>query len=50
MTEPLGYTQPVLAWGFGIDRLAMLKLGIRDIRDLFTQDINQLRKTQTRKN
>ncbi|MBU1203728.1 MAG: phenylalanine--tRNA ligase subunit alpha, partial [Nanoarchaeota archaeon] len=45
MTEPLGYKQQILAWGFGIDRLAMLKLGIKDIRDIFTQDINKLRRT-----
>jgi phenylalanyl-tRNA synthetase alpha chain len=46
MTEPLGYKQQVIAWGFGIDRLAMLKLGIKDIRELFTQDISYLRKAK----
>ncbi len=44
MTEPLGVKQPVLAWGLGIDRLAMCKLGINDIRQLFSQDIDWLRK------
>jgi len=44
MTEPLGIKQPVLAWGLGIDRLAMCKLGINDIRYLFSQDIDWLRK------
>ncbi|MCK4714616.1 MAG: phenylalanine--tRNA ligase subunit alpha, partial [Candidatus Aenigmarchaeota archaeon] len=44
MTEPLGVKQPVLAWGLGIDRLAMCKLGIKDIRYLFSQDIDWLRK------
>jgi len=43
MTEPLGIKEPVIAWGFGIDRLAMLKLGIKDIRDLFSQKIDFLR-------
>ncbi len=44
MTEPLGVKQPVLAWGLGIDRLAMCKLGISDIRHLFSQDIDWLRR------
>ncbi|NQU98346.1 phenylalanine--tRNA ligase subunit alpha [Candidatus Woesearchaeota archaeon] len=43
MTEPLGIKEPVIAWGFGIDRLAMLKLGIEDIRDLFSQKLDFLR-------
>ncbi|UCD03474.1 MAG: phenylalanine--tRNA ligase subunit alpha [Candidatus Aenigmatarchaeota archaeon] len=44
LTEPLGVKQPVLAWGLGIDRLAMCKLGIKDIRHLFSQDIDWLRR------
>jgi len=44
LTHPLGVAQPVLAWGLGIDRLAMFKLGIGDIRYLFSQDIGWLRK------
>jgi len=43
---PLGIKEPVIAWGFGIDRLAMLKLGIKDIRDLFSQDLKHLRGTK----
>ncbi|MFH1771040.1 MAG: phenylalanine--tRNA ligase subunit alpha [archaeon] len=43
LTEPLGIKEPVIAWGFGIDRLAMLKLGIEDIRDLFSQKLDYLR-------
>ena len=35
MTEPLGCKHPVLAWGLGIERLAMLKLGFNDIRELY---------------
>jgi len=34
---------PVLAWGIGIDRLAMAVLEIEDIRELFSQDISFLR-------
>ena len=43
LTEPLGIKVPVIAWGIGIDRLAMCALGIKDIRNLFSQDIEWLR-------
>ena len=35
VTEPLGCKHPVLAWGLGIERLAMLRLGFPDIRELY---------------
>ncbi|MDO8740350.1 MAG: phenylalanine--tRNA ligase subunit alpha [Candidatus Woesearchaeota archaeon] len=44
MTKPLGINVPVLAWGIGIDRLAMFKLGIKDIRELFSHDLGFLKK------
>jgi len=44
LTIPLGVDKPVLAWGLGIDRLAMFKLGINDIRNLFSQDMDWLRR------
>jgi phenylalanyl-tRNA synthetase alpha chain len=43
LTKPLGVNVPVIAWGLGIDRLAMFKLGIRDIRELFSQNLEWLR-------
>ena len=43
LTKPLGIDVPVLAWGIGIDRLAMFKLGINDIRYLFAKDLEWLR-------
>jgi len=43
VTKPLGIDVPVLAWGLGIDRLAMFKLGINDIRNLFSRDLSWLR-------
>ncbi|MBN1646349.1 phenylalanine--tRNA ligase subunit alpha [Candidatus Woesearchaeota archaeon] len=46
LSEPLGIKGPVLMWGFGIDRLAMLKLGISDIRDLFQTNIKTLRESK----
>ncbi|MEM2192481.1 MAG: phenylalanine--tRNA ligase subunit alpha [Candidatus Hadarchaeales archaeon] len=39
MLEPMGIKYPVLAWGIGLTRLAMLKLGLDDIRDLFNNDL-----------
>lgn len=44
--KPLGIDVPVIAWGLGIDRLAMYKLGINDIRYLFSTDLNWLRKSR----
>jgi len=29
VTEPLGIKHPVLAWGLGVSRLAMLRLGLK---------------------
>jgi phenylalanyl-tRNA synthetase alpha chain len=43
MCKPLGVNVPVLAWGLGIDRIAMFKLGIKDIRQLFSHDLDVLR-------
>ena len=44
VTRPLGVDVPVLAWGLGIDRMAMMSLGIDDIRDLFSPDLDQVRR------
>ncbi|HAP42751.1 MAG: phenylalanine--tRNA ligase subunit alpha [Spirochaetes bacterium GWD1_61_31] len=43
VTEPLGVTVPVLAWGIGIDRMALMALGLNDIRELFSYDIDSVR-------
>ena len=43
VTRPLGIKVPVLAWGMGIDRMALMSLGLNDLRDLFTSDIEQVR-------
>ena len=45
MMLPLGIKEPALAWGIGIDRLAMFKLNIRDVRYLFSDDLGWLRKS-----
>jgi phenylalanyl-tRNA synthetase alpha chain len=39
---------PVIAWGLGLDRMAMVALGIHDIRDLFTGDLEMIRTTRGR--
>jgi phenylalanyl-tRNA synthetase alpha chain len=42
--KPLGIEKSqVLAWGLGLGRLAMLKLGIDDIRMLYSDDLDWLR-------
>ena len=43
LLHPLGIQHPVLAWGIGFSRLAMIRLGIEDIRDLFNNDLEWLR-------
>lgn len=43
VTEPLGIKTPVLAWGMGLERLAMLVLGLDDIRQLYISDLEWLR-------
>jgi len=47
LVNPLVGTQkPVIAWGLGIDRLAMFKLGIKDIRELFSSNLEFLKYTK----
>ncbi|MBN1523283.1 MAG: phenylalanine--tRNA ligase subunit alpha [Spirochaetales bacterium] len=43
VTKPLGIDVPVLAWGLGIDRMALMSLGLKDLRDLFSFDIEEVR-------
>jgi len=43
VTSPLGVDVPVIAWGLGLDRMAMVALGIKDIRDLFSRDLDFIR-------
>ena len=37
---------PVIAWGLGLDRMAMVALGIHDIRELFTDNLELIRTTR----
>ncbi|HUR68059.1 MAG TPA: phenylalanine--tRNA ligase subunit alpha [Candidatus Thermoplasmatota archaeon] len=43
VTKPWGIEAPVLAWGLGLERLAMLKLGLKDLRELYISDVEWLR-------
>ena len=49
VVEPLtGIDAPVLAWGLGLERLAMLTFGVENIRKLYTNDLSWLRSTRGR--
>ena len=43
VTRAMGIDVPVLAWGIGIDRMALMALGLNDLRQLFCEDIEQVR-------
>jgi phenylalanyl-tRNA synthetase alpha chain len=44
VTLPLGIEEPVIAWGLGIDRLFMMRARIEEIRYIFTQDLEWIRR------
>jgi phenylalanyl-tRNA synthetase alpha chain len=43
VTRPLGIKNPVLAWGGGIERIAMLRFGLDDVRELYGNRLSWLR-------
>ncbi len=43
VTKAMGVDCPVLAWGIGIDRMALMALGLNDLRELFCEDIERVR-------
>ncbi len=43
VTKPLGINKPVLAWGGGIERIAMLKYDLDDVREFYNNNLNWLR-------
>jgi phenylalanyl-tRNA synthetase alpha chain len=43
VTRPLGITKPVLAWGGGIERIAMLKYDLNDVREFYNNNLGWLR-------
>lgn len=42
---PMGIKYPVLAWGGGLERIAMLELGVEDIRLLYGNRLEWIRRT-----
>jgi phenylalanyl-tRNA synthetase alpha chain len=48
VTIPLGVDVPVIAWGLGLDRMAMIAMEIQDIRDLFSRDLDFIRTKKIR--
>lgn len=46
VTLPLGIKVPVIAWGLGVDRLFMMRAREDDIRSIFSQDLDWLRRKQ----
>ena len=43
VTEPLGIKNRVLAWGGGLERIAMLRFGLNDVRELYSNRLAWLR-------
>jgi phenylalanyl-tRNA synthetase alpha chain len=39
VTEPLGVKNPVLAWGLGVERLAMLRYNLKSIKEIYMSDV-----------
>jgi len=48
VTQSLGVDVPVAAWGIGIDRMALMALGLNDLRELFSHDIENVRLRRAR--
>ncbi len=46
VTRPFGCEVPVLAWGLGLERLAMFRYGLTDIRQLYVADLQWLKEAE----
>jgi phenylalanyl-tRNA synthetase alpha chain len=46
VTMPLGVKVPVIAWGLGVDRLFMMRRDLDDIRYIFSQNLDWLRRKE----
>jgi phenylalanyl-tRNA synthetase alpha chain len=44
VTKPFGIDVPVIAWGLGVDRFYMMRENINDIRNLFSSDLEWIRR------
>jgi len=43
VTLPIGVKNPVLAWGGGLEIIAMLRYGLDDVRELYSNKLGWLR-------
>ncbi len=43
VTKPLGLKEPVIAWGLGLERLAMIYYNLADIREIYNSDLEWLK-------
>ncbi|HJJ50710.1 MAG TPA: phenylalanine--tRNA ligase subunit alpha, partial [Methanocorpusculum sp.] len=50
VTAPWGIDCPVLAWGLGVSRVSMLRMGLKDLRQLYKSDIDWIRSSPVRRN
>ena len=50
LTHPLGITQPVIAWGLGVDRMFQQRIKSKDIRELFSDNLKWLREVKDANN
>ncbi len=46
VTKPLGCDVPVLAWGLGLERLAMFRYELTDIRQIYVADLQWLKEAE----
>ncbi|MFO7676462.1 MAG: phenylalanine--tRNA ligase subunit alpha [bacterium] len=46
VTRPLGCEVPVIAWGGGLERVAMMRYGLDDIRRLYWSDVDWLKRSE----
>jgi len=49
VTAPWGIDCPVLAWGLGVSRVSMLRMGLKDLRQLYKSDIDWIRASPVRR-
>ncbi len=49
VTAPWGIDCPVLAWGLGVSRVSMLRMGLKDLRQLYRSDIDWIRASPARR-
>ena len=49
VTATMGLREPVIAWGLGLERLAMMFYDIKDIREIYNSDLDWLQSYRFRR-